>query len=57
MAAIVPDLIDTREGESYFARKISGVWLRYDIPGDHPLVGLSAPDIELEDGTRLGDLL
>jgi 2-polyprenyl-6-methoxyphenol hydroxylase-like FAD-dependent oxidoreductase len=57
MAAIVRDLIDTREGASYFARKISGVWLRYEIPGDHPLVGRSAPDIEMADGTRLGDLL
>jgi 2-polyprenyl-6-methoxyphenol hydroxylase-like FAD-dependent oxidoreductase len=57
MAAIVRDLIDTREGASYFARKISGAGLRYDIPGDHPLMGRSAPDLELEDGTRLGDLL
>jgi 2-polyprenyl-6-methoxyphenol hydroxylase-like FAD-dependent oxidoreductase len=57
MAAIVHDLIDTREGATYFARKISGAWLRYDIPGDHPLAGRSAPDLELADGTRLGDHL
>ncbi len=38
-------------------RKISGAWLQYDIPGEHSLVGRSAPDIEMEDGTRLGDLL
>jgi FAD binding domain len=57
MAAIVRDLIDTREGATYFGRKISGADLHYDIPGDHPLVGRSAPDLELQDGTRLGDLL
>jgi 2-polyprenyl-6-methoxyphenol hydroxylase-like FAD-dependent oxidoreductase len=57
MAAIVRDLIDTRAGASYFAQKIAGVRLRYDLPGDHPLVGRSAPDLEFEDGTRLGPLL
>jgi hypothetical protein len=57
MAAIVRDLIETREGATYFARKISGAGLRYELPGDHRLVGRSAPDLELEDGTRLGDLL
>jgi hypothetical protein len=42
---------------SYFVEKISGVLLRYDLPGDHPLVGPSAPDFEFEDGSRLGPLL
>ena len=36
MAAIVRDLIDTRAGASYFAQKIAGTWLRYDLPGDIP---------------------
>ena len=31
--------------------------MRYNLPGDHPLIGRSAPDFEFEDGTRLGDLL
>jgi hypothetical protein len=51
------DLIETRDGASYMAQKISGVWLRYDLPGDHPLIGCSAPDLEFEDGTRLGTFL
>jgi hypothetical protein len=34
-----------------------GVSLRYDLGGDHPLVGRSAPDFERVDGTRVGDLL
>ena len=57
MAAIVRELIDTPAGASFFARKIAGTWLRYDLPGDHPLIGRSAPDLHFEDGTRLGALL
>ncbi|MFC4114529.1 FAD-dependent monooxygenase [Nonomuraea zeae] len=30
---------------------------RYDLPGDHPLIGRSAPALEPADGTRLGDHL
>lgn len=57
MAKIVRDLIDTPAGATYFAQKVGGVWLRYDLPGEHPLIGRSAPDLEFDDGTRLGDLL
>ena len=57
LEAIVRDLIDTRDGATYFAGRVSGVSLRYDLGGDHPLVGRSAPDIELADGTRLGERL
>jgi 2-polyprenyl-6-methoxyphenol hydroxylase-like FAD-dependent oxidoreductase len=57
IASVIRDLINTREGTSYFAEKISGVSLRYDLSGDHPLIGRSAPDFEFEDGSRLGDLL
>ena len=43
------------------ARPISpsvwGVSLRYDLGGNHPLVGRSAPDFELVDGTKLGELM
>ena len=57
IANVVRDLINTREGTSYFVEKISGASLRYDLPGDHPLIGRSAPDLEFNDGMRLGDLL
>jgi 2-polyprenyl-6-methoxyphenol hydroxylase-like FAD-dependent oxidoreductase len=57
IANVIRDLIETREGTSYFAGKVSGISLRYDLPGGHPLIGGSAPDLEFEDGTRLGDLL
>ncbi|MFE2376139.1 FAD-dependent oxidoreductase [Streptomyces sp. NPDC059398] len=52
---VVGDLARTVEGATYFAKKISGLWQRYDIPGGHRLVGASAPDYELADGSRLAD--
>ncbi|QPC90708.1 FAD-dependent monooxygenase [Mesorhizobium sp. INR15] len=57
LEAIIRDLIDTRDGATYFAERVWGVSLRYDLGGSHPLVGRSAPDFELADGTKLGDLL
>ncbi|MFS4094567.1 FAD-dependent monooxygenase [Streptomyces sp. AF1A] len=54
---VVTDLALTTEGTTYLVTRISGVWQRYDLPGDHPLTGASAPDLELADGTRLGDCL
>jgi 2-polyprenyl-6-methoxyphenol hydroxylase-like FAD-dependent oxidoreductase len=57
LQAIVRDLIDTRDGATYFAERVWGVSLRYDLGDGHPLVGRSCPDFELQDGTRLGVLL
>ena len=64
LEAIIRDLIDTRDGATYFAERVWGVSLRYDLGGAHPLVGRSAPvvgrsapDFELVDGTRPGELL
>jgi hypothetical protein len=51
------DLIDTRDGATYFAERVWGVSLRYDFGAGHPLVGRSAPDFELVDETKLGELL
>jgi len=57
LEAIIRDLIDTRDGATYFAERVWGVSFRYDLGGVHPLVGRSAPDFELADGTKLGDFL
>jgi 2-polyprenyl-6-methoxyphenol hydroxylase-like FAD-dependent oxidoreductase len=57
LEAIIRDLIDTRDGATYFAERVWGVSLRYDLGQGHPLVGRSAPDFEFPDGTRLGELL
>ena len=55
--AIIRDLIETRDGATYFAERVWGRSLRYDLGGEHPLVGRSSPDLRLQDGTRLGDLM
>jgi 2-polyprenyl-6-methoxyphenol hydroxylase-like FAD-dependent oxidoreductase len=57
LEAIIRDLIDTPDGATYFAGRVWGVCLRYDLGDSHPLQGRSAPDIELIDGTRVGELL
>jgi hypothetical protein len=57
MGEITKDLIKTRAGATYFAKRIAGVWQRYDLGSEHPLVGKSAPDLTFKDGTRLGAYL
>ena len=60
LAAIMRDLIETRDGATYFAERVWGLSLRYEMGGSgggHPLVGRSAPDFALADGTRLGERL
>ncbi|MGM3277415.1 FAD-dependent monooxygenase [Ralstonia sp. 24A2] len=59
LEAILRDLIDTRDGATYFADHVWGLSLRYEMAGgcNHPLVGRSAPDFALTDGTRLGERL
>ncbi|WP_030987566.1 FAD-dependent monooxygenase [Streptomyces sp. NRRL S-1813] len=55
--AVVRDLIGTRDGTTYMFERLSGASIRYDLGSEHPLVGRSAPDLHLENGTRLGDLM
>ena len=57
LAAIIRDLIDTGDGATYFAERMWGVSVRYDLGGSHPLTGRSAPDFELAGGSKLGALL
>ncbi|MEV7401656.1 FAD-dependent oxidoreductase [Streptomyces sp. NPDC091267] len=57
LRAVVTDLTRTVDGTTHLVKKISGVWQHYDLPGSHPLVGRSAPDLELADGSRLADHL
>ncbi|MGP3939277.1 FAD-dependent oxidoreductase [Streptomyces sp. 6N106] len=54
---VVRDLLGTRDGTTYVFQKVSGSSIRYDLGGERPLVGRNAPDLRLEDGTRLGDLM
>jgi len=57
LEAIFRDLVDTRDGATYFAERVWGINLRYDLGGRHPLIGRTAPDFALADGKTLGDHL
>ncbi|ADV84914.1 FAD-dependent monooxygenase [Terriglobus saanensis] len=61
--AILRDLIDTRDGATYMAARVWGVFTHYDLAGNHPLVGslvgslvgYSVPNFEFEDGATIGE--
>jgi 2-polyprenyl-6-methoxyphenol hydroxylase-like FAD-dependent oxidoreductase len=55
--AIIRDLINTRDGATYFAARVWGIHTQYNLNGNHPLTGRSAPNFELGDGTTIGDLM
>jgi 2-polyprenyl-6-methoxyphenol hydroxylase-like FAD-dependent oxidoreductase len=55
--AIVRDLMNTRDGATYFAGRVWGISTHYDLNGSHPLVGRSTPNFEFEDGTTIGELM
>ncbi|MFD7661168.1 FAD-dependent oxidoreductase [Streptomyces sp. NPDC059788] len=54
---VMRDLLGTRDATTHVFEKTSGTSIRYDLGSDRPLVGRNAPDLRLEDGTRLGELL
>ena len=55
--AIIRDLVNTRDGATYFAARVWGIFTCYDLGGDHPLAGHSVPNFEWENGTNMGELL
>jgi 2-polyprenyl-6-methoxyphenol hydroxylase-like FAD-dependent oxidoreductase len=55
--AIVRDLMGTRDGATYIAGRVWGVFTHYNLGGGHPLVGHSVPNFEFEDGARIGELM
>lgn len=57
LEAIMRDLIGTGDGATYVAERVWGLSLRYDLGGNHPLVGRSVPDFVFADGTTTGALL
>ncbi|MGR6912648.1 FAD-dependent monooxygenase [[Actinomadura] parvosata] len=54
---LIHDLLATRDGTTHVFRTTSGLFHRYDLGSDQPLVGHTAPDFRLADGVPLGDLL
>jgi 2-polyprenyl-6-methoxyphenol hydroxylase-like FAD-dependent oxidoreductase len=57
LSAILRELMETRDGATYIAGRVRGVFMHYDLGGGHPLVGRSVPNFELEDGTTIGELM
>jgi 2-polyprenyl-6-methoxyphenol hydroxylase-like FAD-dependent oxidoreductase len=57
LQALVHNLMNTPDGTTHVYRQTSGLFNRYDLGSEHPLVGRSAPDFRFENGTRLGDLM
>ncbi|WP_338930820.1 FAD-dependent oxidoreductase [Streptomyces netropsis] len=57
LQGLLRDLLRTRDGTTHVFEKVSGSSIRYDLGSTQPLVGRNAPDLRLEDGTRLGELL
>jgi 2-polyprenyl-6-methoxyphenol hydroxylase-like FAD-dependent oxidoreductase len=55
--AIICDLMNTRDGATYFAGRVWGIYTHYDLGGSHPLTGRSVPDFAFEDGTGIGELM
>jgi len=55
--AIVRDLMNTRDGATYFAGRVWGVYTHYNLGGDHPLAGHSVPNFEFEDSSKIGELM
>jgi 2-polyprenyl-6-methoxyphenol hydroxylase-like FAD-dependent oxidoreductase len=55
--AIIRDLMNTRDGATYFAGRVWGVFTNYDLGGGHPLVGHSVPNFEFEDSATIGELM
>ncbi|PJZ58041.1 FAD-dependent monooxygenase [Leptospira barantonii] len=54
---IVRDLMNTRDGATYFAGRVWGIFTRYSVEGDHPLLGCSVPNFEFEDDVRMSELM
>jgi hypothetical protein len=57
LEGVIRDLAATGDGATYFAERVWGIGIRYDLGAPHALVGRSAPDLTLLDGTRLNEHL
>jgi flavin-dependent dehydrogenase len=55
--AIFRDLMNTRDGATYIAGRVWGIFTHYDLGGDQPLAGHSVPNFEFEDGASIGEFM
>jgi hypothetical protein len=49
--------MNTRDGATYFAGRVWGIYTHCNLGGNHPLTGRSVPDFAFEDGARIGGLM
>ncbi|CDR13594.1 FAD-dependent monooxygenase [Streptomyces iranensis] len=54
---LIRDLMSTPDGTTHVYRKTSGLFNRYALGSEQPLIGRTAPDFRFEDGTHLSHLL
>ena len=57
MHQIIRDLMQTRDGATYFASSVWGINTHYDLGGLHPLTGYIAPNFEFETGVKSAELM
>ena len=55
LRGVVTDFLGTRDGATYYVKRVSGLWQHYDLGDGHPLTGATMPSLRLDDGTRLAD--
>ena len=55
--AIVRDLMNTRDGATYIAGRVWGIFTHYNLDSNHSLAGRSVPNFEFEDGTTIDGLM
>ncbi|HTF07291.1 MAG TPA: FAD-dependent monooxygenase, partial [Asanoa sp.] len=58
LRSVLSDLLGTRDGATYYVKRASGLWPRYDFGNlgtSHPLVGAMTPKLRFDDGTWLAD--
>ncbi|MEP6766442.1 MAG: FAD-dependent monooxygenase [Gemmatimonadaceae bacterium] len=55
--AIVRDLMNTKDGATYFAGRVWGVAARYHVGEGNALAGFSVPNFAFGDGTTIGAMM
>jgi len=55
--AIIRDLMNTRDGATYFAGRVWGINIHYDLGEGQQMTGYSVPNFEFEDGITVGQLM
>lgn len=55
--AILREVMNTVDGATYFAGRVWGVDIRYDLGGEHPLIGRSVPNFEFANGEKVNELM